>query len=246
MSDENGREDVDAPEGAQVAFDESLLEALSEGALSDASRGLMGVLAHGDEALELQLEAHRPLGEGFESKLTEQLLWRGRQARRRRRLLGWTGAGATMIAAAAAFLLVVRTPEQDSMLPEYVMQLSDGVATHRGATNTAEEGERVPRFLPRTRLVLTLVPVQRVDAVPPHQAFLGRDGGPLRVWPVEFEQAQGGALRLTGFAEELFPGPGRYDVVVVWGDAVGPEEAMSLMKGMSPRALSAALRYDPR
>lgn len=241
MSDDDRRDEREREASPKVAFDDELLDALSEGSLPSSTRGLMGVLAHGDESLEIELEAHRPLGAGFESRMAQQLVFQAKRVRHRRRLATWTGAGATVLAAAAAWMLIVRVPHGDVTAPAYAMHVSDGVAVQRGGTS---KDTSVPRFLPSTRLSLTLVPESRVEAVPPHSVFLRRDGGPLRVWNPSFEHAEGGALRLVGRADSLLPGAGAYLVVLVWGESVSPSEALALLEAQSDRVLSVALYYD--
>lgn len=190
-----------------VLGDETL-EELAHGRLDDDDVAFLRALAEGDEQNEARLEAYAPIGEERRAEMAERLAWRIRVERRSRRVRGVLASGLAVAAAAAAALLMVPFG-RDGELPGYRLDLGAGARTERSVG--AEVA--VPEFTSTTRLELVLRPEERVSGDVAASGWLRGpgEGAPLEPWPVHFEVAEGGAIRVAGEARELLPNePGEY------------------------------------
>ncbi|MCB9603673.1 MAG: hypothetical protein H6721_03860 [Sandaracinus sp.] len=202
---------------------------VAEGELSAEDRAVLEALA--DEEDAERLAAFEPLGEGFAAKVTAGLVADVRRTRRRR----WIAGGATVLAAAAAFVLFVRTPSA----PSYVASLTSGAATQRGSHD-----EGVPRFEADTRLELRLAPSARHAQSVVFSTFAVVNGV-LETWDAPIERSEGGAARVVGPAGRLLA-EGTTELVVFVGDeAISLDEARVRLRDGDPRLHRVALRYAP-
>jgi hypothetical protein len=176
-----------------------LLDKLVEGKASPAEVATLEQRAAGNPEAEAELERHRPIGEAVKARIVERAQAELRpQARvlpmRRTR---WVAPTAAIMAAAAAWLLMVRSPAIEA-LPGYSLEASGGVDTTRGE----HHAERLV-LQPDSRLELQLRPAQDLKGKVALRAVLRGAGGtePIALTPQVSPQ---GALRVRVLARDVF------------------------------------------
>lgn len=143
------------------------------------------------------------------------------------RSLAWAGAAVGVLAAAAALVLVLRAPAAPP-LPGYSLEVLSSEGPLRSDGRTAESAATV-RLRPDTRFQAVLRPATAVTGPVAVRVYERTKGG-LRVVPAETEVADGGAVRLTGRAGDLFgAGGGEREILVVIGrpEAIPGPEALA-------------------
>jgi hypothetical protein len=116
--------------------------------------------------------------------------------------LAWMGA----LAAAAALALFLgrgEAPGEDGALPQYGLTVIGGEKPTRSAPSPAEEGPLV--LGPGSRLELVLRPATPVRGEVHAGTYLQRPGGAPVAWSPPVALSEGGAVRIAGTKEELFP-----------------------------------------
>lgn len=208
--------------------------ALRDGAISEKEMAALEEEAQQSEDARLLFDAYRPLDRAARERITARVMASVREQRPPPgpspqprppavvpvpvpsrphvppRLIALLG-GAVLASAVAVGARGCTTP-----LPE-TAQLAmtiDAEKTVRGAAPSNE----LPHLGPGSTFTVQLRPSQAIDGKLEARAFLVRDER-ARVWPVPIELAPGGAARISGTKEALFPGigAGRWEVMVVVG-----------------------------
>lgn len=231
-------------EMAQDLISDELLEDLAHDRLDEDEAAFLRALAEGDDENEARVAAYAPIDEAQRRTLADKLAWRLRVERRQRRVRGALASG-VMLAAAAAAALVVLPSHGDPELPGYHVDLGAGARSERGGSQDVD----VPHFTATTRLELVLRPEARVEGPISIAGWLRGPGAQahLQRWPVNFEIAEGGSIRVVGEAQELLPTePGEYTLHVIVARHL-PDVATqrAWVEANDPRVLSEPLVLTP-
>ncbi|MCU0681123.1 MAG: hypothetical protein MUF34_02465 [Polyangiaceae bacterium] len=159
----------------------------------------------------------------------------------RRRLLRTATPVAVALSAAAALLLVLRSPERPEVatfadlapLPAYDLSVRGGLKQTRGVEEPT--AQRPLRLAPSSELDLTLRPATRVEGPLALRTFVVQQGK-VQPWAAPVEIAPTGALRVHGAAAKLLPGlEGVVELRLVVGRAEVLGEGSDLQaKAMAP------------
>jgi hypothetical protein len=108
-------------------------------------------------------------------------------------------------------------PRSLGSLPDYAIEI-EGELREERSSPAGPARDHISRFAPGGRISILARPAQRVEGAVEARAFLLR-GGEARPWEVPITVAEGGAVRITGAAKQLFAGipPGRYELVIAVG-----------------------------
>jgi hypothetical protein len=177
-----------------------LLDKLVEGRATPEEVATLEQRAAGNPEAEAELERHRPIGEAVKQRVVARA-----QAELRpqatvvplRRRMTWAAPTAALLAAAAAWMLMVRSPAIEA-LPGYSLEASGGVDTTRGE----HHAERLV-LAPDSRLELRLRPSNDIAGKVELRALLRGPNGsePITLTPQVSPQ---GAMRVRVLAGEAF------------------------------------------
>ncbi len=190
MDDEHTKDDVHAldtvletlaqersarQEAASACLSRTQLEALRAHTLSpdEETRVVQHLAACGvcrDHLVTLDVEVP-PLSSAVQRRVLQAF-------RPRRAGWAWWSAGATVVAAAVALLVVRPVGPSGGSLPHYVVALGGSVKETRGSTAVADA---LPVYYPESELVVMARPVQGEASTPPHAAvYLEASDGTFR------------------------------------------------------------------
>ena len=236
-------------------------DAYAAGALPEGERAALEALAQASPEGRDALEAFAPLGEAAHAKAASRVLALLTPtaaaapppvrlapviplSSRRKRLATAITASSVVFAAAAGAALLLRSPSALAPLPTYALGVEGGERLERsGGAPTAGP----LRLGPGSRLTLTLRPETTVEGPLALRAALLR-GDQALAWEPRAELTPGGAVRISGDREALFPAvaPGRVEVVLVVGRPEGlpttPKALQELAASASPAPSLRVLR----
>jgi hypothetical protein len=174
-----------------------LLDKLVEGQATPEEVATLEQRAAGNPEAELELERHRPIGEAVKQRIVARAQAELRPPAKVVPLRRWAAPAAAVMAAAAAWLLMVRSPAIEA-LPGYSLQASGGIDKTRGE----HHAERL-ELAPDSRLEVQLRPASDVTGKVELRALLRGPNGtePIALTPQVSPQ---GALRVRVLAREAF------------------------------------------
>jgi hypothetical protein len=212
------------------------LEKLVQGTSTPEELRTLRTRAEADPALEVRIAQLTPMDDGVRQRIVQQAIKEHLQPKakvvelRPRKKVSWLAPAAVALSAAAAVLLMVRSPEV-AELPGYSLSAKGGVDVERGSTR---EGPIV--LAPDSTLQLVLRPASDVEG-PLHVKALVRAGSQLDELVVHPEISPSGSIRIRELSSALFGArTGAHELLVITCRPEACESALSeLREGKSTR-----------
>ncbi len=208
---------------------------LAAGEMGGATREqLRGEVARseGEAFADEAFQAFEPMGDEAKGRFVEGILAEAGKSHVQEakviplRRAWWAAGSIGTLAAAAAVLMLLRSPGPDA-LPPYDLVVSGGESGVRALTV-----QEVPKLAPGSRLEVVLRPATRTEGPLVVRGAM-RKGNDIRSWSPSVETDPDGAARIAGTRETLFadtPG-GRWTLLIAVGRPdVLPSSASELFR----------------
>lgn len=184
-------------------------KALLEGPISEAEMAALEARAQASPREREIFDAYRPLDQAVRDRILAEVFVPPSPPPRSR----WMRVSKAITSVATLAVVIALLWPPRPFKGEWAIR----VVAEQDQRGEPVKGQ-LPHLGPGSRLEIGLTPASKIDGPVEARAFLVRDGR-ARPWDVRIELVDGGAARIVGTKEELFPGvaPGRWEMLVVFG-----------------------------